>query len=79
MNFWFMLFSMHFSNVTVKIYDLLGKEIAALVNKEQSAGNYEVEFDGSKLSSGIYIYTIRVYSQGRAGNFVDNKKMTLIK
>ncbi|MBI1937532.1 MAG: T9SS type A sorting domain-containing protein [Ignavibacteriales bacterium] len=66
-------------HVTLKIYDILGREVAALVNKEQSAGNYEVEFDGSKLSSGIYIYTIRVYSLGRAGNFVDNKKMALIK
>ncbi|MBI1937531.1 MAG: T9SS type A sorting domain-containing protein [Ignavibacteriales bacterium] len=67
------------SFVSVKIYDLLGREVTTLVNKEQSAGNYEVNFDGSKLSSGIYIYTIRVYSPGRAGNFVDNKKMALVK
>jgi len=66
-------------HVTLKIYDILGREVAALVNKEQSAGNYETEFDGSKLSSGIYIYSIRVYSPGRAGNYAASKKMILAK
>ena len=66
-------------HTTLKVYDILGREVAALVNKEQSAGNYEVEFDGSKLSSGIYIYSIRVYSPGRAGNYAASKKMALTK
>jgi hypothetical protein len=54
--------------VTLKIYDLLGKEIAILVNEEKPAGEYEVEFDGSNLSSGIYFYQLK------AGSFVDNKE-----
>ncbi|MBI1937530.1 MAG: T9SS type A sorting domain-containing protein [Ignavibacteriales bacterium] len=67
------------SFVTVKIYDLLGREVTTLVSKEQTPGNYEIEFNAKNLSSGIYIYSIRVYSPGRAGNFVDNKKMALVK
>ena len=39
--------------VTLKVYDILGREVATLVNKEQQSGNYEVTFDGSKLSSGF--------------------------
>lgn len=41
------------SNVTLKVFDVLGSEVTTLVNKEQSQGNYEVEFDGSELTSGI--------------------------
>jgi photosystem II stability/assembly factor-like uncharacterized protein len=59
--------------VTVKVYDLLGREVATLVNEEKSAGNYEVEFNGSMLPSGIYFYQIK------AGNFVETKKMILLK
>jgi|WetSurMetagenome_2_1015567.scaffolds.fasta_scaffold20476_2 hypothetical protein len=59
--------------VTLKVCDLLGEEVATLVNEEQPAGKYEVEFDGSGLSSGIYIYKIA------AGNFVETKKMILLK
>jgi len=59
--------------VTLKIYDILGNEVATLVNEEQPAGEYEVDFDGNKLTSGIYFYTLRV------GNFVKTKKMILIK
>jgi len=61
------------SFVTLKIYDVLGREIATLVNEEKPTGNYEVEFDGSKLSSGIYFYRLQ------AGSFVETKKMVLIK
>jgi ligand-binding sensor domain-containing protein len=59
--------------VSLKVYDLLGREIATLVNGEKSPGNYEVNFDGTGLTSGIYFYTIR------AGNFVLSKKMLLLK
>jgi hypothetical protein len=52
---------------------MLGQEIAVLVNESQKSGNYSVQFDGSSLPSGIYIYTLR------AGNFFDSKKMTLLK
>jgi hypothetical protein len=61
------------SFVSIKVYDLLGKEVASLVNEEKSAGNYELRFDASKLSSGFYLYTMK------AGNFVETKKMLLMK
>ena len=59
--------------VTLKIYDVLGSEIATLVNEQKAAGKYEVNFDASSLSSGVYIYKIQ------AGNFINSKKMILIK
>jgi hypothetical protein len=61
------------SNVKVTVYNLLGKETAVLVNDFHQAGNYYVNFDASKLSSGIYYYRID------AGEFTEVKKMTLIK
>jgi hypothetical protein len=61
------------SFVTIKVYDMLGKEIATLVNQEKSAGNYTVQFNGSNLSSGIYFYRMR------SGNFVETKKLLLLK
>ncbi len=60
-------------NVQLKVYDILGNEIASLVNEEKSTGNYEVEFDGSGLASGIYIYRLTT------GNFKDSKKLILLK
>ncbi len=57
----------------LKVYDLLGNEIITLVNKEQQPGNYEVNFNGTSLASGIYFYTIRI------GSFVSTKKMVLLK
>jgi len=51
----------------------LGNEIATLVNEEKPAGEYEVEFDATNLSSGIYFYKLRV------GDFIDTKKMVLLK
>ena len=59
--------------VTLKVYDLLGREIATLLNEEKAAGNYEVVFDGSALPSGIYFYKLQ------AGNFIETKKMVLLK
>ena len=59
--------------VQLKIYDILGKEITTLVNKEQSAGTYEVNFNANNLTSGIYFYTIK------AGNYTDTKSMILMK
>ena len=63
----------NFAALHLKIYDVLGKEIATLVNEVQSPGNYRVEFDGSRLSSGIYYYQLK------AGKFIETKKMILIK
>ena len=59
--------------VTLKIFDSLGRQVASLVNAEQTAGKYIVNFDASRLSSGIYFYRIQ------AGNFSQSKKMMLIK
>jgi hypothetical protein len=61
------------SFVTVKVFDLLGKEVETLVNEEKLEGSYEVEFDAEGLSSGVYIYQLK------AGSFVENKKMLLMK
>jgi hypothetical protein len=62
-----------FSNVVIKIYDVLGKEVATLVNEEKPAGSYKVQFDASNLSSGVYLYKLQ------SGSFVETKKMTVIK
>ena len=59
--------------VRIKIYDILGDEIATLVNEEKPAGKYEVEFDASSLPSGIYYYQLI------SGSFVQTKKIILIK
>ena len=59
--------------VTLKIYDVLGKEITTLVNQEKPTGKYEVQFNATDLTSGFYFYTLT------AGNFVESKKMTLMK
>ena len=64
--------------VILKIYDVLGNEIATLVNEEKSAGTYEIEFDSHSgsvrnLTSGVYFYKLQ------AGSFVDTKKMILLK
>jgi len=61
------------SFVTVKVFDVLGNELGILVNKEQSAGTYEIGFAGNSLTSGIYFYTLT------AGNFTDTFKMILMK
>ena len=55
------------------ISPFLGREIETLITKEQSVGNYQVEFDATYLTSGIYIYRIQ------AGDFVDTKKMVLLR
>ena len=59
--------------VSLKVFDILGKEIATLVNEKLNPGNYKVEFDGSGLTSGVYFYRIE------AGEFVDTKRMILVK
>ncbi|HZW38721.1 MAG TPA: T9SS type A sorting domain-containing protein, partial [Ignavibacteriaceae bacterium] len=59
--------------VTIKIFDVLGIEIKQLINEEKPSGEYEVEFDGSSLSSGIYFYQIQT------GEYFDTKKMVLMK
>ena len=60
-------------NVSLKIYDILGREVKALVNRVQKPGNYEIVFNAENLPSGTYFYKIS------AGNFSDVKKMILLK
>jgi hypothetical protein len=62
-------------NISVKItiYNILGQEIKVLVNEFKNAGRYEVEFDGMNYASGVYFYRIE------AGDFIDAKKMVLVK
>ena len=61
------------SQVTLKVYNILGKEIATLVNEVKGNGNHEVSFDGSGLASGVYFYTLQ------AGKITQTRKMILMK
>ena len=68
------------SKVRMIIYDILGKQVAELVNDKQSSGRYEVRFDGSFLPSGVYFYTLITMPEGRqAESFKETKKMLMIK
>ncbi|MCF8240379.1 MAG: T9SS type A sorting domain-containing protein, partial [Melioribacteraceae bacterium] len=59
--------------VTLKVYDVLGREVTTLVNREMSAGKYQVELDASKLSTGVYFYQLKT------GNLLEIKKMLLLR
>jgi len=61
------------SRVQLKVYDIIGNEIATLVNEEKAPGVYSVTFDASKLSSGVYFYRLQ------AGSFIETKKMILLR
>ncbi len=61
------------SNTKLVIFDIRGREVSTLVNENLNPGTYEVDFDGSKFSSGVYFYKIT------AGDFIQTKKMTLVK
>ncbi|MBK7630850.1 MAG: T9SS type A sorting domain-containing protein [Ignavibacteriales bacterium] len=62
------------ANVSLKVYDILGTEVAKLIfNEQKAAGRYEVKFDASRLASGTYIYKLQ------AGDFIQTKKMMLLK
>jgi len=64
--------------ITLKVYDMLGREIQTLVNGYKDKGYYEVSFDASDLASGVYIYQLRTNVPGRE-NYVSIKKMMLVK
>ena len=61
------------SNVTITVFDVIGNEVATLVNELKPAGSYEVNFNGRNLSSGVYYYRLK------AGSFIETKKFVLIK
>jgi hypothetical protein len=60
-------------NTTLEVFDILGREVATLVNMEQSAGNYSVKFNASNLSSGVYFYKLQ------SGSFSQTKKLVLLR
>jgi len=60
-------------NVELKVYNLLGQEVAVLVNQFKEAGTYSIQFDGREMTSGIYFYTIK------SGSFSQTKRMMLVK
>ncbi|MBS4036434.1 MAG: T9SS type A sorting domain-containing protein [Ignavibacterium sp.] len=61
------------SHQTIKVFDVLGREVATLVDEYRNAGSYEVEFDAAGLSSGIYFYTLK------SGSFIKTLKMSVLK
>ncbi len=61
------------TNISLVVYDILGNKVSTLVNEQKNAGQYEIVFDASELTSGIYFYTLN------AGQFSETKKMLLIK
>jgi hypothetical protein len=60
-------------NITIRVYDILGNELATLVNEQKAPGSYYVKFDGSSFASGVYIYKLS------AGSFTQHHKMSLLK
>jgi len=61
------------AKVTLKVYDILGSEVATLVNEEQEAGYKEIQFNGSNIASGMYVYRLQ------ASNYISTKKMMVVK
>ena len=61
------------SNVKLKVFDILGKEVTTLVNKKQTPGNYQVIFNAKNLTSGIYFYRLQ------SGNYIQTKKMLILR
>jgi hypothetical protein len=61
------------SSVELVLYDILGREVKVFVNEEQDVGYYKINFNAGRLASGIYFYRLQ------AGNFVETKKMVLMK
>ena len=59
--------------VSLRIYDVLGREVAQIINERRSAGTYQVEFNGTALNSGVYYYTLT------AGSYTETKKMMMVK
>jgi hypothetical protein len=61
------------SHVTLSVYDVLGREVATLLNEEKSAGAYTVQWDASGVSSGVYFYRLK------AGDFNQTKRMMIVR
>ncbi|MBC8043984.1 MAG: T9SS type A sorting domain-containing protein, partial [Rhizobacter sp.] len=65
------------SDVAIKVFDMLGREVQSIVNEQKAAGRYEVKFNAARLSSGIYFY--RLIAKSEQGITLRTKKMTLVK
>ncbi|MEO8665597.1 MAG: T9SS type A sorting domain-containing protein, partial [Ignavibacteria bacterium] len=65
------------SKVSIKLYDMSGKEVGSLLNEVKTAGYYSINYNASGLSSGVYLYKISAEATGN--NFVSTKKMILVK
>ena len=61
------------SMMSLTVYDILGREVSVLVNDRREAGYHEVQFDGSKLASGVYLYRMQ------AGDYVETRKLLLVR
>lgn len=64
-------------NVSIKLFNMVGIEVATVVNNPHAAGYYTISFDASSLSSGIYFY--RIFAEGKGSSFISTKKLTLVK
>ena len=67
------------SDIALKIYDVLGREVSTLVNERQTAGNHNVTFNARDLPSGVYFYSILAKGGGQAGTYNEVKKLVLLK
>lgn len=67
------------NNVSLIVYDMLGKEVSTLVNQKQNAGTYSVSFNGTNLPSGIYFYKLEILNDRSQKVFTDTKKMIVVK
>jgi hypothetical protein len=69
--------------VTLKVYNILGQEVATLVDENKAAGKYDVQFDGSQLSSGVYFYRLTTGDHSTSSpneqSFISTKKLLMIK
>ncbi|HET55467.1 MAG TPA: T9SS type A sorting domain-containing protein, partial [Ignavibacteria bacterium] len=61
------------TNVSLIVYDILGRKVTTLVNEPKAPGNYEITFNASQLASGVYFYRLT------SGSFVQTKKMILLR
>jgi hypothetical protein len=66
-------------HVTLVVYDILGRVVALLVNEHQPPGNYRIKWHAGDLSTGIYFYSLHVYTNSGADSFIETKKMTVLK
>ena len=68
------------ANINITIYDILGRKVKVLLNEQRIAGAFEVQFNAATLASGVYFYKIEaIPTDGQAGDFIQTKKMILLK